>query len=275
VSGRESGDSRWDGHVALLYADEEQRRAGVAAWVRRGLETDSKIVYVESRNEPVVQSLFTVLTEDDVDVTDAVRRGQVEIVDPSVGLGPAWQARLVEDGLAAGYPAVRLGGDAGTSSTVMSPSAHVEAERAADELCRTAAASILCQYPSTLPGSLLERACSLHGGGVRAAMVDINPIQDGIAVTGEADLSNASALRAALAAGYARLSEQVTTSFAVDLAGLHFLDVAAARALVTGTSVPRSRGVDVRLRSAVPIVDFLLRQLGVDTIDGLTLESGL
>jgi anti-anti-sigma regulatory factor len=256
----------------MLFASEQQRRAGVTAWVQRGLETDAKIVYVESAQVPAAQSLLNLLTEQHIDVAPAVRRGQLQVVDPNVGLGPRWQAQLVEDGLAAGYPAVRLGGDAGTAATVMSPTAHVDAERAADELCSVRPMSILCQYASDLPATLLERACATHAGGVRDGKLQIIPIREGLAVAGEVDLSNLAALRVALAAECAHLPDE-STAFVVDLARLDILDVAGARTLVSGTSPLRSRGVVVRMRSAVPLVDRLLRQLGVNDIDGLVLES--
>ena len=185
----------WDGHVLLLYATEQQRRAGVTAWVRRGLEVGAKIVYVEQPDEPVERSLLRLLLEEQVDVGHAVGRGQLEVVGPAAGLDAAWQAQLVDEGLAAGYPTVRLGGDAGTSWTVMSPPHHADAERAADNLCLTQPASILCQYSSRLPASMLERACSMHASGVREAILQIVLINDGVEVAGEIDVSNLQVLR--------------------------------------------------------------------------------
>jgi anti-anti-sigma regulatory factor len=59
----------------------------------------------------------------------------------------------------------------------------------------------------------------------------------------------------------------------MDLAALGFLDVAGARALVTGTKVLRDRGVVIRLRAVQPMVDRLLRQLGVDGLADIVLED--
>lgn len=264
---------RWDGHVLLVYATEQERRAGVVAWVRRGLEAEAKIVYVEPADAPAERSLMQVLSDDHVDVTRAVGRGQLQVVDPRAGLGTAWQAALVEDGLDAGYPAVRLGGDAGTSWSVMSPLDHADAEWAADELCRTRPASILCQYSASVTPSMLERACAMHGAGVRESKLLTVPIQDGVAIAGEVDLSNVQILRSALAAACESTNDVVCAEFVVDLARLTFLDVAGARALVTGTRLYRSRGGVVLLRGAQPIVDRLLRQLGMDQVDGIFLEG--
>ena len=265
-------ETGWDGHVLLLYATEQQRRAGVTSWVRRGIETDAKIVYVEAPDEPVARSLLRVLSEEDLDVTYAVGRGQLQVVGPGNGLGPAWQAQVVEDGLSAGYAAVRLGGEAGTSWTVMSPPEHADAELAADELCRSRPASILCQYSTSVPRPTLERACAMHAAGVRTATLQIVPTGKGVAVAGEVDLANLPTLRSALAAVCAHTPEKSAT-FVVDLAALNFLDVAGARALVTGTSALRDRGVVVRLHAVAPTIDRLLRQLGVHEVAGLVIED--
>jgi anti-anti-sigma factor len=267
--GREVG---WDGHLLLLYATEQHRRAGVTAWVRRGLEIDAKIVYVESPDEPTERTLFQVLLEAHVDVTAAVGRGQLQVVGPGDGLGAAWQAHVVHEGLADGYPEVRVGGEAGTSWTVMSPPDHADAERAADQLCLALPTSILCQYASSLPASMLELVCSMHAAGVREARLQVVPTGEGVAVAGEVDVSNLQILRSALAAACTSTVGRRET-FVVNLAGLDFLDVAGARMLVIGTSPLRGRGVVVRLCAAVPNVDRLLRQLGVGGIDGLVLED--
>ena len=39
----------WDGHLLLLHHTEQERSSKLAAWVRRGLENDEKVVYTEAR----------------------------------------------------------------------------------------------------------------------------------------------------------------------------------------------------------------------------------
>jgi hypothetical protein len=51
------GRSGWDGHLLLVYHEESQRRIGVAAWVRRGLELGAKILYIEPQDDPPGRSL--------------------------------------------------------------------------------------------------------------------------------------------------------------------------------------------------------------------------
>ena len=264
----------WDGHVLLIHASEPERRAGVVSWVRRGLESDSRIVYLEAADEPADRSLLGVLATHHVDVTRAVDRGQLQVVDPAVGVGSAWQTALVEEGLRAGYPAVRLAGEARTSWQVMQLEDHADAERMADELCRSRPVSILCQYPSDAEASILEKACAMHGAGVRGAKLLTVPLPDGVAVAGEIDVSNVRIVRSAVAAACGADPEGHPT-VVVDLTRLSFIDVAGARALLTATAAHRDQGGVVWLRDAQPTVDRLLRQLGVDTFAGVTLKDRL
>ena len=37
----------WQGHLLLIHQTEPERRAGVATWVRRGLELGEKVLYIE------------------------------------------------------------------------------------------------------------------------------------------------------------------------------------------------------------------------------------
>ena len=78
----ESFDGRraeWDGHLVLVHDNERQRRTGVAAWVRRGLEAGEKILYTEPSDVPASASFRDLLKEHAVDVDAAVERGQLEV----------------------------------------------------------------------------------------------------------------------------------------------------------------------------------------------------
>ena len=72
--------SGWDGHLLLVHDNEQQRRAGVAAWVRRGLQVGAKVVYTEPVDVPVERSLMGVLKAEEVCVDAAVDRGQVQVL---------------------------------------------------------------------------------------------------------------------------------------------------------------------------------------------------
>src|SRR5260370_15751202 len=41
----------WDGHIMLVHGSESERTFDLAAWVRRGLENDEKVIYTECQYE--------------------------------------------------------------------------------------------------------------------------------------------------------------------------------------------------------------------------------
>ena len=59
----------------LVHDSERQRRAGVAAWVRRGLDLGAKILYIEPRDVTAERSLLCLLKDDGVDAEEVVERG--------------------------------------------------------------------------------------------------------------------------------------------------------------------------------------------------------
>lgn len=263
----------WDGHLVLVHSSEPHRRAGVAAWVRRGLDLGAKILYLEPADEPAERSFMGVLKESGIDADQAVGRGQLQVLQADdEAYRPEWQASAVEDALSAGYPTVRWSAEAGTAWGVMSPSAHADVEWATDELCHTRPVSILCQYPSRLTQATLQTVCAMHGDGVRESLLHISPLPKGIALAGEVDVSNEAILRSSLMAAGSS-TEVGRGSFVVDLSRLGFLDVAGAKALLTGTTAHRTNGGSVLLRAAQPPVDRVLRLLGMDRAPGCIVEA--
>lgn len=269
VDGRPVG---WDGHLVLVHHNEQQRRAGVAAWARRGLDLGAKILYLEPAEEPSERSFRSVLDEHGVDSDGAWDRGQVQVLPANdETYSPIWQAGVVDEALADGFGTVRWSGEATTAWRVMRPSVHARIEWAADELCRSRPVSSLCQYSAGLTQPTLQTVCAMHAGGLRQSLLQTYPIPEGIAVAGEVDRSNERLLRSALTAAAATRSSG--EPLVVDLAGLGFLDVAGARALLTGTTNHRIDGGCVRLRAAQRPVDRVLRLLGVDRETGFRMEA--
>jgi len=270
-----SSDGRrdeWDGHRVLVHDNERQRRTGVAAWVRRGLEVGAKILYIEPSHEPADRSLTGLLREHAVDADAARERGQLEVraATPDA-YDPSWQAEVVEESLAAGYPSVRWSGESTTAWSVMSPSAHAEVEWATDQLCEEQPVSILCQYSAGLPQTTLQSVCAAHGGGMRETQLRTTPIPEGVALSGAVDAANQRLLRCALVAATASTDDR--SVFVVDLSELEFLDVAGARAFLTGTTGHRIRRGTVRLRAPQRPVESVLRLLRVDVADGFEVEG--
>lgn len=269
LAGRSAG---WDGHLVLFHENERQRLAGVAAWLRRGLDLGAKIFYIESPDEPEERSLVGSLRGTGISGDEAVQRGQLQVFSAGDGrvYDQAWQASLLDEALADGFPAVRWSAEADTAWSVMPRALHADIEWATDDLCRTRPVSVLCQYPAELQETTMETVCAMHTDGLRGSLVRTSPIPGGMAIAGEVDRTNAGIVHSALAAQSATTGE---TAFVVELSGLDFVDLAGARALVTGTAACRAAGGSVCLRAAQPPVDRLLRLLGVDRFDGFRVEG--
>jgi len=85
--------------VLLVYSDADERRAGVASWVRRGLESGAKILYLEPAADDD-QSFMNALAQEHDDVTPALERGQVQLVaPPRSGVSASWLTDVVGQAL--------------------------------------------------------------------------------------------------------------------------------------------------------------------------------
>jgi anti-anti-sigma factor len=254
----------------LLHDGEPERRTGVTAWVRRGLELGSKVLYTEPRDELPHRSLPALL-RDDPEALAAIERSQVQVVTAEpAAYEPDLMAARIDGALSEGYPSVRWGGDASTAWGVMPRRRHQRTEEATDRLCAAQPLSVLCVYRSPDFGEAAVPLCEAHAAGVRGDLFHAAPLPDGLALAGELDGSNQDAVRSLL--GAATATSRVDP-FVVDLRWVAFLDLPAARALLFGTLDHRSRGGRVLLREPQPHVAHLLRLLGLHREDGILHEA--
>ena len=263
---RESVDM--DGHLVLIHETEQQRRTGLASWVRLGLDRGAKVLYNEAPEEAPERSLVSVLEQHGVDPGHVLGSGQLQVLAANEqAYCPTWQEGVVDEALADGYPSVWWAGEASTAWGVMSPVAHTDVEWETDDLCLARPVSILCQYPAHLPQATLQTVIAMHGAGVLESQLRTSPARGGVRLAGSVDASNERILRSALVAATATNAQQNGT-FSVDLSRLEFLDVAGARALLTGTTTYRIAGGTVRLTAAQSAVAPVLELLGVDVENG-------
>lgn len=265
---------QWDGHLLLVHEGEQQRRAGVTAWTRRGLDLGAKILYIEPPHESGDRAFMEVLNEGGVDAQGLVERGQLQVLpaDDDRVYSATWQGSVIDEALTDGYPTVRWSAEARTAWSLMPTQVHADIEWATDGLCHARPVSVLCQYPSDLPEPVLQSVCAMHGDGLREALVQTSGIPGGLALTGEIDRSNARIVHVALTAASATHKEG-DEAFVLGLGGVDFLDVAGARALLSGTTVHRARGGVVLISEVQSAVCRLLLLLGVDRFDGVSLEA--
>jgi len=262
----------WDGHLLLIYDDEPQRRAGVAAWVRHGLGLESKILYTQPPDDPPDRSLPALLG-DDSGVVEAMERGQIQVIEAdSSTYDPAFIERLVDGALSEGYPSVRWSGDAYTAWGVIPRSRHEGVERATDELCVSRPFSVLCQYSSRASADAMDFLSRAHGAGLREQRFQAAPVEGGLAVAGELDATNHTILCSLLTAATATSRRD---PFVVDLSLVDFLDLPGARALLFGTFDHRSGGGRVLLHAPQPHVAQLIHLLGIDKTEGIDVGEAL
>jgi hypothetical protein len=280
--------SGWDGHLLLLYGSEPERRAGLAAWVRRGLDLDEKVIYTEAPGVAAEDSVRMVLDEFGVDVAAATADGRLAMLPPAEFYPPAGQAPVVERALADGFTRVRMTAEASTALSILTESDHARIERTMDELCRTRPVSAMCQYERRVTtAARLREIVAVHLVGIREPGFRTRSAERGIAVSGEVDISNVDTFAAALdvavdaavqaadsANADAPTADAATRIVRLDLGEVCFVDVAACRALVTSTQWFRHGGGRVLVVAPQPAVERTLRMLDIDQLPGLEVISG-
>ncbi|WP_412741365.1 MEDS domain-containing protein [Krasilnikovia sp. MM14-A1004] len=260
----------WDGHLLLLHSSEDERRAALAAWVRRGLERGEKVIYTEGP-AAARDSLSSVLQAHGLDAEAAQREGRLAVLPLAEFYPPHGQDAVVGRALAEGFPAVRLSAQAGAALSLLSPRAYLRAERDIERLCRTRTVSSLCQYRrATTIGTWLAKAVGVHLPGIRHARLATSGAGRGLRVCGELDVCNVEVFGAVLTAAIRRTARTVW----LDLAAVDVVDAAACRMLVEASDRFRTGGGRVLLVGPQAHVDQVMRRLDLDLVPGMHLVGG-
>jgi anti-anti-sigma factor len=268
--GDRSPSLEWDGHLLLLSRSEAEQLAGLARWVRRGLDQGDKILFAQaSCQEP--KPALDFLHVQGVDVAAAMAEGRLATI-PITSLYPdGGPDAIVDQALAEGFRSVRMTGEVAAARVDPALSAHLDLEGKLDRLCRTRSVSALCRYTrSTAEREVLPDLVAVHGYRLRDSALCIEASDRGLVVGGEIDRANADVLAAALSVVSACADREVW----LDLAALEFIDVAACRELVYSGQEFRQAGGRVILAGAQPEVGWTLRLLGVDEFAGIDLVGG-
>ena len=257
-----------DGHVLLLHRGEEERRAQLAAWVRRGLELGEKVICAERADVPagIASALFDALETGGVDVDTALRARRLAVLPADQLRWPQDQLLAVEGALAEGFPAVRLSIDAGAALTVLTAADLRESERRIDELVRSRPASVMCQYTrATTTADRLHEVVAEHPTGVLESTLATGRERDRLALRGEIDTANADVFGALLAAA----DRVPPRELRLDLRGVTHLDAAAGRQLNDATRGFRANGGRVVLVGPQPPVARTLELLDLGDLPGM------
>jgi anti-anti-sigma factor len=250
----------WSGHLLLLHESEQVRRSAVAAWVRDGLDHGEKIVYSEPPTYPPQLTLRRLLHEHGVDASAALAGGRLTVLPPA----EFYQSLpdVVEQALAAGYPAVRTSGRTEVALTGMSRPAYVAVEQRIEDLRRSHPYSALCQYDrGTTTGSWLAEAAALHLLGIRETHLHTADGTGALRLAGTVDATNDDVLAAVLRSAAAAAAGGVLR---LDLGGLTYLGVGGCRALVDSTREFRTEGGEVRVIAVSGAVRRLFGLLDLD-----------
>ena len=263
---------QWDGHLLLLHHSERERSSKLAAWVRRGLENDEKVVYTEARGGAHESRLLAALRGNGVDAVAATAEGRLSVVGVPEFYPAGGQLPVVERALAEGYRGLRLSAQASSTVTVMPQAAHSDVERAFDQFCRTHPVSALCQYEqSGMPEDRLQEIAASHlSGGIRQRTLSVAQHVGRLVLAGEIDVSNHDILMCALRAA----TEQASQVLRLDVSQVEFLGAAGCRALDDGTFRFRRQGGRVLLIEPKPWVERILRVARVDQLERIELVPG-
>jgi anti-anti-sigma factor len=251
----------WDGHLLLLHQTEPQRHLELAAWVRHGLRLNEKILYTQLADESPARSILTLLANQGVNVSDAIRRNQFELLPLHEFYPAEGQQQLVEKAMSEGYPAVRVSAEAKAGLSILPKAVHVSFEQKMEQLCHSYPVSALCQYDrAMLTDDRLQEVAATHLSGVRTSQLLMGKRANALLLAGELDAATSDLLAEVLRAATAETLEVLR----LDLAKVTFLSVVAARALVEGTQGFRDRGGRVLLLAPPNDIEWYIRALGVD-----------
>jgi anti-anti-sigma factor len=258
----------WDGHLLLLHHTEEERSAKLAAWARRGLENDEKVVYTEVDGRSEEASLLAVLRQNGVDAVAAAAEGRLSVI-PIPDFYPAGgQLPVIERALAEGFRGLRIAAEASTALTFLTWPAYMAVEREIDEITRTHPLSAMCQYEqaSTVDDHLSD-VVSSHLTGIREWLLSTGDGDGELVLAGEIDVSNAELLTCALRAATSRAADTLR----LNLVRVDFLSAGACRAIAEGTRQFRDDSGTVLLVEPQPPIASVLRLSGLAELNGIKL----
>ena len=263
----------WDGHLLLLHHSEQERSAKLAAWVRRGLENDEKVIYTEVDGRSDKGSLLAVLRENGVDAVAATAEGRLSIIGIPEFYPAGGPLPVLERALAEGYRGLRIAAEASTALTFLTWPAYMAIEREIDEITRTHPLSAMCQYeqPSTVDGHLSD-VVSNHLSGIREWLLSTGDGDGELILAGEIDVSNAELLACALRAATSRAPASLAPeTFRLNLGRVDFLSAGACRAIAEATRQFRDDSGIVLLVGSQPPIASVLRLSGLAGLNGINL----
>jgi anti-anti-sigma regulatory factor len=231
-------------HAAMLRTPTPACTAQIERWVHRALDHGRRVV--------------TVALPPDLDPGAAAPPTirALPAADPDLLLGAGRRAELVERAVDEGHSGLGVLVSADGVMASSSPAHHDRVETALAELCRDHPVLVLCLYDRHAGGTdRLGLAVTHHPAELRDTTARLRRSADGIELAGEFDLSNLPVLSRALRA----VTASTPPVLGIDLSGVRFLSVGAARALALDTAPYRAAGGRVELHGARPEIARVLQ----------------
>ena len=268
-------------HICWAVDDDRARLDAIAAFVRTGLLAREKVIYSGDDCAAVLAGI----THRGVAVQEPLRTGQLATETstqshlPGGVFDPEATIERVRDAMARarseGYPGMRVIGDMNWALR-RGPGAELLAwyEAAVNTLFTDGFLTGVCAYDPRLFGQAeLRRVICAHPGAATSTM-PYDPATSlrirrtceppGLQLLGEADLSNREALATVV---HEAVGAHETT---IDLTGLRFADMAAARVLLTAAAAGPGK---IRLVGCGPTLIRLLAFQDAEAVPGLTVEA--
>jgi anti-anti-sigma factor len=237
-------DCRSVDHAIAVPVSDEQLWQISAEFLAHGLTRGEQVIYFDDGTS---KQVLERLADDGVSVAGPLREGRFTIISSDAGRqsSPDEAARtvrgIIDDALAAGYPAVRITGRLDFALRHGGLSV-VDYDRFLDKVVRDRPAHVLCLYDrARFPDDVVEAIRGAHRTEVVSpaiyddGLLRITALGTGAArVAGEVDHSNRPRIRSLLEAALDRALRlpDAPADITLDLASLRFLDVAGAIGLV-------------------------------------------
>ncbi|WP_101785021.1 MEDS domain-containing protein [Nonomuraea indica] len=259
-------------HVCWTFDDHERHLRALVRFLRKGLEHHQKVLYFTDTFLP--PAFLAAAQAYGAEVRQPLHAGQLHVTtaeesflsggsfEPERALN-GWTA-AIDQARTEGYAGLRVAADMGwTVRPLVDMDELTWYEAQANQIFSAGYAMALCCYDRRLfTHAELERISAAHPGAARAGagsdeewdpLLRIRRTPDGLSLDGAADRTNHDALAAVLGP----LAAEATSGapVVIDVAGLAFADVAAARLLAGVVAAGRGR---VLLRGPRPALTELL-----------------
>ncbi|WP_221359073.1 MEDS domain-containing protein [Streptomyces beigongshangae] len=283
------GEMRPGDHLLLGYEADEERETVVAAFLLDGLASGHRALVLGPSDLPAELAL-TFLESRGCPVGGELAAGRLT-VDPHLSTAEGlWDLdevirRETRRAVGDGYLGLRVSMEIMREQAGRGLKTLHDSELLLEPVFASLPVLGICQYDRRVFGDLeLAPLDALHRGRVAADLVWHDGLLSitrtfappGLALAGEVDDSNVTALARALRDETARVRARGTTGpdTRLDLRELAFIDVGALRLLVYTALSLHASGSALALHGVAPHIRRLMRVTGWDRIPGLRLDEG-